>query len=202
VSRASIEPHPARERWNKRFAEGGFEPFPDDPAEWLVEHRELLRSAAPGRALDVACGNGRNALYLARQGFDVEAVDISDYAIDRLRAAAAERALPITPRRADLEDDPLPVGQYELIVNVNYLQRDLFGPLGRALKPGGLLFFETVSQAHLEEAGGCFNPRYALGPNELLQAFSELFVCHYREGVVRRRGTERGVASLVARRLA
>lgn len=126
-------------------------------------------------------------------------MDISDFAIDRLRGAAAERRLPITPRLADLEEDSLPIAEYEVIVNINYLQRDLFGSLRRALKPGALLFFETVSQAHLDELDERFNPRYVLGRNELLDAFSDLFICHYWEGAVRRGVAGRGVASLVAR---
>ncbi len=199
MSRDPIEHHPAREKWNKRFAEGGFEAFPEEPAEWLVEHQELLRSVAPGRALDVACGNGRNALYLTQHGFEVDAVDISDFAIDRLRAAAAERKLPISPTLANLEDGSLPTDEYEVIVNIDYLERKLFGSLKRALKPGGLVFFETVAQAHIDELGERFNPQFVLGRNELLEAFSDLFICHYWEGVACRRGGGRGVASLVAR---
>ena len=200
MSRASIAPHPARAKWNKRYAEAGFEPFPDDPAEWLTEHDSLLRTLAPGRALDVACGNGRNALHLARLGFEVDAVDISDFAIERLRAAAAERDLPITPKLMDLEDDHLPADRYDVAVNFNYLQRDLFDPLARTLRPGGLLIFETVAQAHLDELGEDFRQDYVLAPNELLRAFPGLLVRHYREGVVRRGGAERGVASLIAQR--
>jgi SAM-dependent methyltransferase len=172
----------------------------DEPSEWLTEHDPLLRALAPGRALDVACGSGRNALHLARLGFEVDAVDISAVAIEHLRTAAAEYDLPIVPKVMDLEDDPLPVAAYEVVVNFNYLQRDLFDSLARALRPGGLLVFETVAQAHIDELGREFNPDYVLARNELLRAFPDLFVLHYREGVVRRGSGERGVASLVAER--
>jgi SAM-dependent methyltransferase len=130
----------------------------------------------------------------------VDAVDISDFAIERLRAAAAERDLPIAPKVMDLEKGPLPAAAYEVVVNVNYLQRDLFDSLARALRPGGLLVFETVAQAHLDEFGREFNPAYVLARNELLRAFPDLFVVHYREGVAKRGGGRRGVASLVAQR--
>ena len=76
-----------RERWNERYADGGLEPFPDAPAEWLVAHEALLPGG--GRALDVACGDGRNAVYLAQLGYMVDAIDVSDVAIGALRAAAS-----------------------------------------------------------------------------------------------------------------
>ena len=196
----------ARERWNSRYAGDAFEPFPPTPAEWLVEHRALLRErvaqAGAPAALDVACGDGRNARLLAELGFAVEAVDVSDVAVAALRAAAAERGLAVQARVLDLERDRLPAGAFDVVICLNYLQRDLFGALAAALRPGGLLLAETFAQAHIEELGRSFNPAYVLDPNELLHAFGDLFVRHYREGVAERRGEPRGVASIVAQRLA
>ncbi len=188
----------ARERWNERRSADRFEPFPDTPADWLVEHGALLGSS--GRALDVACGDGRNALYLARLGFEVDAIDVSDVAIDALRAAADERSLAIEPRVVDLERESPEAAAYDVVVNFNYLQRDLFGALEQALRPGGWLVFETFGRAHLDELGKSMNEAYVLGDNELLHAFPELRVRHYREGVVAGPAGPRGVASLVARR--
>ncbi|MGI9096929.1 MAG: class I SAM-dependent methyltransferase [Solirubrobacteraceae bacterium] len=188
----------ARERWNERRSADGFEPFPDAPAEWLVEHRSLLSGG--GRALDVACGDGRNALHLARLGFEVDAVDVSDLAIDALCTAAPDRAPAVHPRVVDLELEPLPQDEYDVVVNFNYLQRDLFEALERALRPGGWLLFETFGRAHLDELGKRIDPAYVLADNELLHAFPGLRVRHYREGVVERPGGPRGVASLVAHR--
>jgi SAM-dependent methyltransferase len=188
----------ARERWNERRSAEGFAPFPDAPAQWLVEHRSLL--GAGGRALDVACGDGRNALYLARLGFDVDALDVSDVAIEALRAAAPERAPTVHPRVVDLEREPLPQDAYDVILNFNYLQRDLFGALERALRPEGRLFFETFGRAHLDQLGKRIDPAYVLDHNELLHAFPGLRVRHFREGIAERHGVQRGVASLVAQR--
>ena len=188
----------ARERWNERRSENGFEPFPDAPSEWLVEHGSLLGGG--GRALDIACGDGRNALYLARLGFEVDAVDVSDVTIDALRAAAPERAPAVHPRVVDLEREPLPEGEYDVVVSFNYLQRDLFGALERALRPGGWLVVETFSRAHIDELGKRMNPAYVLDDNELLRSFPGLRVRRYREEVVERAGGASGVASLVARR--
>ena len=188
----------ARERWNERRSRDRFEPFPDAPSDWLVEHGSLLGGG--GRALDVACGDGRNALYLARLGFEVDAVDVSDVTIDALRAAAPERAPAVHPRVVDLEREPLAEGEYDVVVSFNYLQRDLFGALERALRPGGWLVVETFSRAHIDELGKRMNPAYVLDDNELLRSFPGLRVRRYREEVVERAGGASGVASLVARR--
>jgi tellurite methyltransferase len=191
----------AGERWNERYA-AAFEPFPDAPAQWLVEHRELLGASSEGRALDVACGDGRNARWLAELGFAVDAVDASDVAVAALQSAAAERGLRVQASVVDLEHYALPAGPYDVVVCMSYLQRDLFGALEGALAPGGLLLYETFARAHLDELGRTFNPAYVLGRNELLRAFPGLHVRHYREGVVERGGEQRGVASIVAQRLA
>ena len=188
----------ARERWNERYARQGAQPFARAPSGWLVAHRELL--AGGGRALDVACGDGRNALYLAQLSYAVDAIDVSDVAIDALRAAARERGLPIAPRVVDLEREPLPEGPYDAIVVVNFLQRDLFGALQDALAPDGLLLYETLSRAHVDELGHDFNPAYLLERGELPRAFPGLEVVDEREGVVGEPGAERGIASIVARR--
>jgi SAM-dependent methyltransferase len=194
----AAEQRSARERWNERRSVAGFEPFPDSPSEWLVEHAEQL--GGRGRALDVACGDGRNALALARLGFEVDAVDVSDVTIDALRAAAPERAPAVRPRVVDLEREAPAQGAYDVVVVFNYLQRDLFGALERALVPGGRLLFETFGPAHLEELGRRVNPAFVLGPGELLHAFGLLRVRHYRDGVARRAGSPRGVMSLFAQR--
>jgi len=196
---------PARERWNERYAGDGFRPFDVDPAEWLAEHHGLLGELAgerdAPRALDVACGDGRNARLLAELGFAVDAIDVSDVAVAALRAAAAERGLPVTAAVVDLERDGLPDGTWDVVVCVNYLQRDLFAGLQDALTAGGLLLCETFARAHVEELGRPFNPAYVLDRNELLRAFCDLHVRHYREGVAERRDEPRGVASIVAQRL-
>jgi tellurite methyltransferase len=188
----------ARERWNERYSAATFEPFPDAPAAWLVEHASLLRGG--GRALDVACGDGRNARYLASLGYAVDAVDVSDVAIDALRAAAPERAPGVRARLLDLGSEPLPEDEYDVVACFFYLQRDLFAALERAMRPGGWLLFETFARAHVDELGNRMNPDYVLGDNELLHAFPRLRVAHYSEGIVERRYGPRGVASLAAQR--
>jgi SAM-dependent methyltransferase len=205
VSGSATRRPSARERWNARYADPGFQPFAAAPAEWLVEHRSWLGEAGAERedrrALDVACGDGRNARYLAELGFAVDAVDVSDVAMAGLRSAAAQRGLRVSPRVLDLERESLPADAYDVVICMNYLQRDLFGGLQGALRPGGLLLLETVARAHVEELGRPFDPAYVLDRNELLGAFPALHVRHYREGIAERRGEPRGVASIVAQRL-
>ncbi len=187
----------AGEHWNERYAQG-FEPFAGAPASWLVAHRELLTGG--GRALDVACGNGRNARYLAELGYVVDAIDASDVAIDALRGAVTERGLAVTPRVVDLEQEPLPPGPYDVIVVMNFLQRDLFDALQDALAPDGLLVYETLGQAHVDELGRSFDPAYLLEDGELLRALQRLDVVDHFEGVTDRSGGPRGVGAIVARR--
>lgn len=192
----------ARERWNRRYAERGVDPLAGEPSAWLVENTALVEGLSGRRALDVACGDGRNAGYLARLGFAVDALDISDVAIEALSAAAAAHDLPVRALRLDLKTDPLPGGPYDVIVQLNYLQRDLFGPLAARLAPGALALVETVTRAHIDQLGREFDPRFVLEAGELRAGFPGLEVVRYQEGVVERSGRQRAVASLVARRAA
>ena len=189
---------PERERWNARHREakvGGTE-----PRAWLVEHRDLLVEQGRGRALDVACGLGREAAYLAQLGFVVDAVDVSDVAIAEVRGRADERALDIQATRMELPDAGagFPRPPYDVVCCFYFLQRALLKPLAGALAPGGLLLYETFTRDHVEVLGGQMPERFLLDHNELLRAFDGLRILRYREAVI---GAERprAVASIVAR---
>ncbi len=181
---------PARETWNARYRERGTEPGP--PSEWLVRNAELL---AGTRALDLACGTGRNSLFLAARGFAVDALDISEVAIQALQGTPGVRA-----RVANLEREPLPRDAYDVIVLINYLQRDLFAPVAAALAPRGIVIAETVTRAHADELGRTFDRRFLLEPGELRRAFPGLRVRRCEEGLVQRAGRPRAVASIVVQR--
>jgi len=170
----------------------------DRPAGWLMQHRPLY---TPGRALDLACGRGRNAIYLAREGFQVEAWDRDAAALDELRATAASLGLAsLTTRPVDLEQAPeIPSASFDLVAVFYYLQRDLAPQIVRALKPGGILVYETF----LVDNHARFNhPRrreFCLNHNELLSLFKELRVLAYRESAL---ASDKGpfTAALVAQR--
>ncbi len=190
----------ARERWNEKHREaqvGGA-----TPRGWLIEHEALVDELPKGRALDVACGRGREALWLAERGFTVDAVDVADVAVDAVRAAARERALPVQAWRVDLVETPGPFPRepYDIVVDFYFLERSLFPRMAAALAPGGLLVVETFTRDHAEILGHDMPARFLLDHNELLSAFPGLRVLHYRDTTIGGSDRGRAVASIVARR--
>jgi tellurite methyltransferase len=173
----------------------------EQPASFLRQMIEADAWPLPrGRALDVACGKGRNALYLAGLGFEVVAMDISSVALAAGRSRAEAKQLTIDWRQTDLEEVRLDEAGFDLIVNFNYLQRSLFGQIKRALKIGGYVICETylIDQ---KEIGHPKNPAYLLGHNELLESFSDLRILYYREGKFADADVASYRAGIVAQRL-
>lgn len=166
-------------KWDQLHARGG---GPEDAAELL---RYVIESGhwpiASGRALDIACGKGRNACYLAQKGFAVTGLDISPVALAEAQRNAIARSLQIDWQQADLENHRLAENGFDFIVNVNYLQRSLLPQIKRALKIGGAVVFETylIDQ---QRVGHPKNPDYLLRHNELIKSFSDFRVHYYREG--------------------
>ncbi len=198
----SFEHHPERIRWNKRYSLEGPEAFGRVPSDWLVAHADLLIKEPKGPALDVACGNGRNAFYLAELGFSVDAVDISDEAVTWLAEKVKQHEWSVYPKRMNLESDPLPTSKYQVVVNINYLERSIFSALKDALLPGGLLVFETLTKDQVDILGSQINPHFTLDHNELLKTFSDMRILSYREEIIDAGAlvTKKAVASLVARK--
>ena len=166
------------------------------PSPLVVAHLAL---APPGPALDVACGTGRHTLAIARSGRRVEAIDRTLARCLELAARARTERLPVEVVCADLERLPLPVARYALVVNTLYLDRALVPALVHALRPGGLLLFETFTIAQLA-TGHPRNPAFALAPGELPRLVLGLELLSYREGPVERDGQIVHLASLAARR--
>ena len=162
------------------------------PSGWLVENIDLL---PPGKALDVAMGRGRNAVFLAGRGFDVEGVDVSAEAVAEAEKAAGNAGVQIKAEVADLEAGYLvKPGDYDVIICFNYLQRSLIPALKAGLKTGGIIVYETfiTDQAEL---GSPRNPDYLLGHNELLEMFRDFRCLRYREGLL---NESKAVAGIVA----
>lgn len=133
------------------------------PSDWVVRWAE--RVPAGGRVLDIACGNGRHARFLAGRGHPVEAVDC-----DPAKLAPLAGIPGIHPRAADLESGPWPYSDQRFagIVVVNYLHRPLFPLLLEALDAGGVLIYETFAAGN-ERYGRPSNPAFLLEPGELLE---------------------------------
>ncbi len=196
------------EKWNERFRSEGY-PGGTEPAPFLHEVLPLLPR---GRALDLAMGAGRNAVFLAANGWRVLGIDCSRAALERAAALAQERGIVLgwdnepvqqfSPRppgllllEAHLERSPLPAARFELVVCFNYLQRSLFASIDRVLQPGGMLVYETYTLEQLAFPHGPHNPEHLLRPNELREAFPGLRILFCREF---RAG--KGMASLLARK--
>jgi SAM-dependent methyltransferase len=167
-----------------------------DPASWLVQHGGLL--PREGRALDVACGRGRHAIWLAERGLTTVAVDRNADAIREVNDAARERGLPLRAEVRDLESGVNPFrddAAFDVIVVVHYLHRPLFPALLDALAPGGLLVYETFTRAQAAR-GRPTNPDFLLKPGELIGLVRPLDVLASREGDF----DGRMIASVIARR--
>lgn len=163
-----------------RHSEYGQHTHDNSPAGWLTSNRSMLKG---GRALDVASGKGRNALYLAKERFAVDAWDHNEEALAALAATARDSGLPVTTRLVDLEEDPsIPAETFDLVIVFYYLQRNLIPGIIKALRPGGIVVYETfLIDNHLHYN----HPRrreFYLEHNELLALFQGLRILAYREG--------------------
>jgi SAM-dependent methyltransferase len=184
-----------QQRWNAKYAKwaAGTDLSPN---QWLIEHIDLLPK---GRALDLATGTGHSAIELARRGWQVTAIDVSPAGL-RLAQQAAERlGVSVSWIAADLDVYPLPSDHFDVITVFHYLDRDrLPHEIVRALRPGGMLVYETYTLEELRLPNAHLtNPAHALRPGELLSLFSALRARRYRDVVL----TDRAVASLVAEKV-
>ncbi len=186
--------------WERRYAEGSYasrtyaSPF---LSEWLPRF-----GPHPGadRALDLACGAGRNALHVAEASFKVDAMDISTTALEQAADSARHRGLEVNWMQADLDTQPLEPGAYQLVSVIRYMNRLLHPRLPAALRPGGWLLFEHHFITD-ERVGGPSGTDFRLRPQELLHAFDGLDVVYYLEDVVTDPDLRRmALARLVARK--
>lgn len=162
-------------RWDKRHGEAE---GVGSPAKVLEENLHLL--PATGDALDLACGRGVNALLLAESGLKVQAWDLSEVAIERLQAEAQQRGLAIEAEARDVIASPPQPDRYDVIVVSHFLDRSLAPAIIAALRPGGLLFYQTFSRIAVTDRGP-EDPAFRLADNELLELFRSLRVRLYRE---------------------
>jgi len=164
-----------QERWDSRYRDAG---GPHAPAKVLLDNAHLL--PPQGTALDLACGLGGNSLFLAGHGLQTYAWDISPVAVEKLSALARRQGLPVVAEVKDALRDPIPAARFDVVVVAHYLERALTGDIIRALKPGGLLFYQTFTRTAVTDAGPQ-KDEWRLAGGELLTMFAPLRPLVYRE---------------------
>jgi len=180
--------HDTRIKWNERY---GLVHVPNPVLDVLERNLHLLPKS--GKSLDIACGLGGNALRLAELGFESHAWDLSDSAIEKVQEFALERHLNIAVKQCDvsLKEQQVEMckGGFDVIVVGHFLLRDIVPSLISALKPGGLIFYQTFVEVDQSREGsnekpqdsGPRNSLFRLKSNELLKLFSELTVRYYQD---------------------
>jgi len=186
-----------RDRWDAKYAvSGAGSSILNPPEEWLVRH---VQSLPTGHALDLACGLGHNAIWLAQQGWAVTGIDISPVGLaiaENMAIAAGQPSIDWVA--ADLESFELPPSSYDLILVFRYLER-VWIPrqIESALRPGGLLIYETFSRGQLARHDNHLrNPLFTLEAGELPRLFPSLSIEQYEEVDT----PERSVTRLIAKR--
>ncbi len=186
-----------RHRWNERYRLGAYADR-EHPSPWLLA---CLPRAPTGRALDVACGAGRNALHLAEWGYAVTGVDISGEALARGAWSAHGRGLVVDWIERDLDTGPGVEGPFDLIVLIRYVDLALLETLCRKLAPGGCLVVEEHLATERDDVAGPRNAAFRVPPGALRQAARRLDVIESFEGEVSDPdGRSAVVARLFARR--
>jgi 2-polyprenyl-3-methyl-5-hydroxy-6-metoxy-1,4-benzoquinol methylase len=170
--------------------------FTKKPAQFLKENVCRLPR---GKALDVAMGTGRNAIFLAAHGYEVDGIDFSEVAVEKVQSFAQKESLSINAAQADLSSYQIAEETYEVILNFYFLERSLIPQIKKALTPGGMLLFETYT-VEQPQYGRPHNPAYLLKPNELLNSFMDLHIIYYHERVETNQAETKAIASLLARK--
>ncbi len=165
-----------RKKWNNHYQQAH---VPNQVVDVLRDNIHLL--PASGFSLDLACGLGGNALRLAELGFDSHAWDISDTAVEKVQEFAAERKLTVHTRSCDIQQGMLDRNSFDVIVVSRFLSRSLMPEIIQALRPQGLIFYQTFTQQQCVNSQGPRNNDYRLSGNELLDCFKQLTIRVYRE---------------------
>ena len=163
-------------KWDHIYTDGNEKPI--KPCRVLSSHSHLL--PAGGDALDLACGRGGNALYLAARGFATHAWDISPVAVKALSDRVRRNGLPLVAQQRDVSAHPPEPETFDIIVISRFLDRTLAPAICAALRERGLLFYQTFIREKTADTGPN-NPEYRLEANELLRLFQSLHLIYYHE---------------------
>lgn len=181
-----------RSKWDAKYADPQF--APREPSAVLVSLERFL--PRQGRAIDVAGGAGRNAIWLAQRGLDVTIADVSRVGLEQSQQRAAEAGVMIRTLCTDLAEQPFPSGPWDLIVSCRYLQRPLFKSYPQALAAGGTLVVIQPTKTNLQRHEKP-PPDFLLEDGELPRLVTGLSIVHYEEGWL---ADERHDAVVVARK--
>ena len=184
--------------WDERFRTGEY-PQDPEPSPLL---RRFVEAFPDGRALDVACGTGRNAVFLAEAGYRVDALDQSRAGLEVTRRNAADRGVAdrLNLLQADVPSYTFPRATYDVITISFYRAVDRFPDIKEALVPGGALFVQHHLRTTDDVDLGPSGDRYRFPSNELLHACLDLTVLHYEERTETRADGERGATVQVVAR--
>jgi SAM-dependent methyltransferase len=181
--------------WDRRYRQGEYASEPPHPLVVTF----ASKFPAPGRVLDVACGMGRHALWLAKRNWHVTAVDNSRAGLEILVKHAHDKGLRIRTIVADLEAHEFTIesAEYDLIVVCNYLQRDLFGAIRDGVRPGGMAI-AVIAMADDDPKVKPMNPAFLLHPGELRAQFKGWELLYDIEGKPEANPHARKTAQVVA----
>jgi len=179
-----------KKRWNEKHAT---KTLPTKALDLLQDNISLAKGI---NALDIACGQGRNSIYLAKNDFNVDSIDISDFALEKLSAHKGINTILV-----DLDSYDIVPNSYDIIVNSYFLKRRLFPQIVAGLKKDGIVVFETFLNSGEKGFAQPSNPYFLLAKNELLHAFVSLRILYYREYETKNtKGEKVIVAQLVGRK--
>lgn len=197
-SARSVGPLTDRDRWNRKYLASAENAMPEAPDEFLVRAfspHVLPAFPQKGSALDLAGGAGRNAIWLAKQGWEVTLMDISDIGIERARQRAGPLGSHIHFVVDDLTHFKASQIRFDLVIVFFFLERNIFAEIIKSLRPGGLLIYKTRTYENFKGGKSTINPAYLLEAGELPRLVEGLTVLHHRENC-----EGEAVAELIARK--
>lgn len=183
--------------WDRAFRDGAYSADKEPPTVL----QRFVAGFPDGRALDVATGAGRLAVFLAAEGYEVDALDQSRAGLEIARERAVDRGLAVNWIQADANTFAYPAATYDLVTVRSFRAIDVLDALKAALRPGGVLFYQDHLRTSRPTDTGPNDDRYRLAPNELLRACLDLTVLYYEEFTTSKPSGKTGAyARVIARR--
>ncbi len=163
------EPEVGKGYWDNLYSTDQYV-FGRDPSSFLRSHLDVIPL---GRALDIGMGEGRNAVFLAKKGFEVEGVDLSEVALGKANRLARDQGVRIRTILSDVARFPIRPDVYSVILNINFLDRRILPSIRKGLRRGGVVVFENATTDQLRNPGGKdLRREYLLEPGELRRVFA------------------------------